>query len=69
MFDRGEPIMLKVPGPTPAFWTTKILTTGVGETTSDYLVRQFNPVVVVLFVGLVFIGSLSLQFATRRYVP
>ena len=33
----------KVPEVTVYFWITKVLTTGMGEATSDYLVRRINP--------------------------
>ena len=33
----------KVPEITIGFWVIKILTTGMGETTSDFLVRSFDP--------------------------
>ena len=37
----------KVPEVTAAFWVAKILTTGMGETTSDFLVHQIDPPVAV----------------------
>jgi uncharacterized membrane-anchored protein len=58
----------KVPEITALFWVIKVLTTGMGETTSDYLVRRFDPVLAVGVVGLVFAASLILQFRVRRYV-
>ena len=33
----------KVPEVTVYFWIIKLLTTGMGESTSDYLVHQINP--------------------------
>jgi hypothetical protein len=33
----------KVPEVTVYFWITKVLTTGMGEATSDYLVHRINP--------------------------
>lgn len=62
-----EPIASKVPEITVAFWVIKILSTGMGEDTSDFLVRQFGkaPAVVVGFVALVF--ALTLQFKAERY--
>lgn len=59
----------KVPEITVLFWATKLLTTGMGETTSDFVVRQFDPVITVClaFVGLVLV--LALQFSVRRYIP
>ena len=36
----------KVPEVTVYFWISKLLSTGMGETMSDYLVRQLNPFLV-----------------------
>lgn len=54
---------LRVPEITVYFWVVKALSTGMGESTSDYLVRAMPPVAAV---GLGFIGfaaALSLQFS------
>ena len=59
----------KVPEITTAFWVIKVLTTGMGETTSDFFVRIFDPVIVVLCGFAVFAVALVLQFAVKRYVP
>ena len=58
----------KVPEVTVLFWIIKLLTTALGESTSDYLVNRFDPYVVVMtgFVG--FIAALVLQLRARRYV-
>jgi uncharacterized membrane-anchored protein len=37
----------KVPEVTAYFWITKVLTTGMGEATSDYLVHRVSPVIAV----------------------
>src|SRR5580693_3928162 len=39
----------KVPEITAAFWVTKVLTTAMGESISDYSVHRFDPVVAVAF--------------------
>ena len=62
-------MLTKVPEATTLFWITKILTTGMGETTSDYFGRTSNPVLVVGIAGLVLVGSLVLQFRVGRYLP
>jgi uncharacterized membrane-anchored protein len=62
-------MLTKVPEATVLFWITKILTTGMGETTSDYFGHTFDPVLVVGLAGLVLIGSLVLQLRADRYVP
>jgi uncharacterized membrane-anchored protein len=59
----------KVPVITAVFWIVKVLTTGMGETTSDFLVRTIDPVVAVAAGGLAFSGAIVLQFAVRRYIP
>jgi uncharacterized membrane-anchored protein len=58
----------KVPEVTAYFWVIKVLTTLMGEATSDYLVHTINPYVAVLLGFAVFAVSLILQFAVRRYV-
>lgn len=62
-------MLTKVPEATALFWITKILTTGMGETTSDYFGHTSNPVIVVAVAGMVLIGSLVLQFRVDRYIP
>ena len=62
-------VLSKVPEVTTFFWITKILTTGMGETTSDYITHILPPVVAVLFAGIGLTGSLLLQFKVRRYIP
>ncbi len=59
----------KVPEITVLFWVTKVLTTAMGESTSDYLVHRFDPVVAVSFGAIALMAALALQFAVRRYVP
>lgn len=59
----------KVPAVTALFWVTKVLTTGMGETTSDYLVRRINPFVAVTLGALAFTAALTLQFGSGRYRP
>ena len=59
----------RVPDPTVAFWILKILTTGVGEVFSDFLVKTFDPVIVVLIAAVAFAGVAAVQLTARRYVP
>src|ERR1700681_2790657 len=59
----------RVPEVTVYFWVVKVLTTAVGESTSDYLVHRFDPVVAVGFGALGLAIALALQFSMRRYVP
>ncbi|MFD8912381.1 hypothetical protein [Streptomyces sp. NPDC059575] len=58
----------KVPEVTVYFWVVKVLTTGMGETASDFLARLLGPVPAVALGGLAFTAALVLQFAVRRYV-
>lgn len=62
-------LISKVPQVTAVFWITKVLTTGMGETTSDYLAHTLNPLVAVGLGGLGFAGALVLQFCVKRYIP
>jgi uncharacterized membrane-anchored protein len=57
-----------VPEVTAIFWITKVLTTGMGETASDFLTRVFGNVPAVGLGGVVFTASLLLQFRAKRYV-
>ena len=64
---RRQPLAAKVPEITVLFWVIKILTTGMGEATSDFLAKG-NLVVagVAGFAG--FAVALWLQFRVRRYI-
>src|SRR5579883_3197276 len=59
----------KVPEVTIYFWIVKLLTTAMGESTSDYLVYHIDPYIAVALEGIGLLASLVLQFAVRRYVP
>jgi uncharacterized membrane-anchored protein len=64
----------RVPEVIATFWIVKVLTTGMGEATSDYFVHRVglkNTTAlagVALVTGLILAVSLALQFAARRYV-
>lgn len=61
--------LLKVPATiTLGFWITKVLTTGMGEATSDYLAHAMPVFIAGAIGGIVFIIALALQFAVRRYI-
>ncbi len=60
--------MRKVPEITVFFWIIKLLTTGMGETTSDYLAHQLDPMLAVALGGFGLAVALILQFLVRRYV-
>jgi uncharacterized membrane-anchored protein len=57
----------KVPEITLAFWVTKVLTTAVGESISDYAVHRFDPVIAVAFGFVAFLIALAWQLALPRY--
>ena len=57
----------KVPEVTLYFWITKVLTTGMGETTSDYLAQTLPQVIAVALGFLAFAAALTVQFSVRRY--
>jgi uncharacterized membrane-anchored protein len=63
----AERIFTKVPEITVYFWITKVLTTGMGEVFSDYLVKLINPLIAVALTGIGLVASLVLQFSVRRY--
>jgi uncharacterized membrane-anchored protein len=60
--------MRKVPEITVYFWIVKLLTTAMGESTSDYLVFHINPYVAVIFGCVGLIVALILQLSVRRYI-
>ena len=59
----------RVPEPDAAFWVLKILTTGMGETTSDFLVKTFAPELVVTVALVLLVVALVVQLRTRGYRP
>lgn len=60
-------MLRKVPILTAYFWVVKLITTALGEAVSDYLVKRFNPVPVVLVGFVAFAASLAAQLRARRY--
>ena len=58
----------KVPLILVYFWIIKLLTTAMGEATSDYMVRTINPVIAVLFGFTGFVIAMALQLRAKRYV-
>ncbi len=58
----------KVPEITAYFWIVKALTTGMGESTSDYLVHRLVPEIAVVLGGIGLVVALILQFRARKYV-
>jgi uncharacterized membrane-anchored protein len=66
---RRRPGYSKVPEVTAIFWIVKALTTGMGESTSDFLVHGLVPEIAVVLGGIAFVIALYLQFSSDRYVP
>ncbi|MEP6477999.1 MAG: hypothetical protein ABJB03_01305 [Rhodoglobus sp.] len=64
-----DPRPNKVPEIGVLFWVIKVLTTGMGETTSDFFVKQFVPEIVVAIAGVALAVALLLQLRMSRYVP
>ncbi len=61
-------IARKVPELTIFFWIIKLLSTALGESTSDYLVFHINPYIAVVFGGIGLVISLILQFWVKKYI-
>jgi uncharacterized membrane-anchored protein len=59
---------IRVPGITIYFWIVKILTTGAGESASDYLGANVNHAIGAAIGGLGLVLALVLQFRMRRYL-
>jgi len=57
----------KVPEVTVYFWIIKVLTTGMGEATSDYFVHTYDPYLVVILAALVLAISVIVQVAVTKY--
>ncbi len=57
----------KVPTIDGFFWFLKLLTTAMGEATSDFLVHRFNPELAVLAGAVVFVAALYWQLTRSRY--
>jgi uncharacterized membrane-anchored protein len=55
------------PSITPSFWGLKILTTAMGEATSDYFVNRFDPRVAVVCTAVVFFAVLWWQLRAPTY--
>ncbi|HLJ82319.1 MAG TPA: hypothetical protein VKT52_12580 [Ktedonobacterales bacterium] len=65
---RALQVALKVPEITIFFWIIKLLTTAMGESTSDFLVYTINPYVAVILGFIGFVIALALQLSVRRYI-
>ena len=61
-----EPLKAKVPEILALFWVIKLLTTGLGESASDFLGNTNVPLAGIIGIGGLFL-SLRLQFRRREY--
>ncbi|KUL37895.1 hypothetical protein ADL22_19850 [Streptomyces sp. NRRL F-4489] len=66
-YSGGTPGRSKVPEVTALFWVVKILTTGMGETASDYLGRTLGPIPAGALGFAGFAVLLLAQFRSARY--
>ncbi len=64
---RITPAATKVPEITVLFWVAKLLTTAMGEATSDFLVFQIDPVIAVIIGAIGLTIAMVLQLLVRRY--
>lgn len=60
---------VKVPEITVLFWITKVLTTAMGETGSDFMFMSLNHAVALVLGVAGFTIAIRLQLRARRYVP
>jgi uncharacterized membrane-anchored protein len=65
---RAERMLAKVPEITVYFWIAKILSTAMGEATSDALVFGISRYLAVVLGTAAFLVALWLQLRTRRYI-
>lgn len=61
-------IARKVPELTIYFWIIKLLSTALGESTSDYLVFHINPYIAVILGAIGLVIALIIQLLVRRYI-
>lgn len=64
----AQQILTKVPEITVYFWIIKVLTTGMGEVFSDYLMNTVDPIIAIVLGLIGLAASLVLQFSVRRYI-
>jgi uncharacterized membrane-anchored protein len=67
--ENTKQLLTKVPEITIYFWIIKLLSTAMGEATSDYLVFHINQYLAVILGTVGFIVALILQFKVKHYIP
>jgi uncharacterized membrane-anchored protein len=65
----NQPLAKKVPELTIFFWIIKVLTTGMGETTSDFFVHRYDPYRVVIVAAAILAITIIWELSLRRYNP
>lgn len=60
-------ISRKVPEIILLFWLVKLLTTALGESTSDFLVHRMDPVIAVLIGFVGFLAAMIFQLSEKKY--
>lgn len=65
----NEPLAKKVPALTIFFWIIKVLTTGMGETTSDFFVHRYDPYLVVIVAAAILAITIIWELSLQRYDP
>jgi uncharacterized membrane-anchored protein len=63
-----EQLVSRVPQIVALFWVIKVISTGMGEATSDYLVHVMAPPVAVILGAIGFAVALKIQLSKGRYV-
>ena len=61
-------LLSKVPNVGVSFWIIKVLSTGMGETASDFLAHRIGPLPAVGLSGAGLVLALALQFRARQYL-
>lgn len=65
----GTTLLSKVPEVTLSFWIIKTLTTGMGESASDFLAHRLGPLPAVALSGIGLVATLLWQFRASRFQP
>ncbi|HUC96058.1 MAG TPA: hypothetical protein VMR16_00110 [Candidatus Saccharimonadales bacterium] len=69
MKQKSWQVLTKVPRLTIYFWIIKLLTTAMGEATSDLLVYKISPYIAVAVGFIILVVALIIQFAAKKYEP
>ncbi|MDE2588788.1 MAG: hypothetical protein KGL95_03895, partial [Patescibacteria group bacterium] len=64
----AKQLLRKVPEVTVFFWIIKLLSTAMGESTSDFMVHKMDPVIAVVIGAIGFGIAMALQLRVKKYV-